>query len=228
MHFRREKLPPAAGDKALVGSWVQPGERIGVEEGKTIHKPAQRVEIFDGYLFAHSDTSDKEWIGGKYTVDTTKNPKWIDVELVGGIHGDKELTKLHGCYEVADGQLKIAFGTTGKRVLRPLELKPSGPDQVLFFDVKATKEPLIATEKVLREDVSAQQPKTNPKPPASGNERMFRVPEGGMTLPAIARLTLGTDQRWEDIYKLNPNLKPSDTVPAGTAVKLPPDARNPG
>jgi RNA polymerase sigma factor (sigma-70 family) len=161
MHLRRGKMPPAAGEKALVGSWENPFERIGAEEGKVFYTPMQRVEILDGYLFAYTQESGNggKWIGGRYTVDATKNPKWIDVELVGGIVGDKELTKLHGCYEVADGRLKLAFGTTGKRVYRPLELKPNAADQVLFFDVESTKEPVGVVEKVVREDVVVPAPK---------------------------------------------------------------------
>jgi uncharacterized protein (TIGR03067 family) len=140
MQFRREKLPPEPGDKALVGSWENPFERLGVDEGKNLRTPIQRVEILDGYLFALPDggVPNPTWIGGKYTVDTTKNPKWIDVELVAPL-GEK-VAKLYGCYEVADGRLKLALGTTGQRVLRPLELKAD--KDVLFFDVPATKEPL--------------------------------------------------------------------------------------
>ncbi len=62
----------------------------------------------------------------------------------------------------------------------------------------------------------------------TSGEKTFRVPQGGMTIRAIARFTLGTDQRWDDIAKLNPSLKADDIQPAGTEVKLPPDARNPG
>jgi uncharacterized protein (TIGR03067 family) len=145
MHFRREKLPHAADEKALVGSWENPFERIGVDEGKNLYQPIQRVEILDGYLFAFSMDKGRpdDWFGGKYTVDTTKNPKWIDVELVAPI-GDK-VTKLYGCYEVADGRLKMALGV--KRALRPLEFKSvSG---VMLFDLKPTKEPLAPAEKVV-------------------------------------------------------------------------------
>ena len=92
------------------------------ETDRRLHVPPPRVEILDGYLFAtisHGD--ERKWIGGRYTVDETKNPKWIDVDL-GGPFGEGKATKLYGSYEVVDGQLKLALGTTGKRLTRPLEL----------------------------------------------------------------------------------------------------------
>ena len=65
-------------------------------------------------------------------------------------------------------------------------------------------------------------------PPARATgEKLFRVPMGGMTMGAIARTTLGTEQRFDYIYRLNPHLRPDERLPAGTEVKLPPDARNP-
>ena len=139
IEFRREKLPPAAGDPTIIGSWQNLVERIGTEEGKTYHNRVQHIEILDSYLFAliADDSGGGSWLACRYTVDTTKNPKWIDLDLVGP-HGDK--SKLYGTYEFADGQLKLALGTTGKRALRPLELKPD--KDVHFFDVKIAKEPL--------------------------------------------------------------------------------------
>ena len=55
----------------------------------------------------------------------------------------------------------------------------------------------------------------------------YVVPPGGMTMKAVARLTLGNEQRWRDIYDLNSNLRPDDVLPPGTELKLPPDARLP-
>ena len=124
MEYRREKMPPAAGDKALVGSWG-----TAVFEGDK--RPATRVEIYDGFLFAFfpdnstpgSGDWSKDWVGGRYTVDQTKNPKWIDIELFGRLNDESSVTKLYGCYETAEGGLALALGTTGKRSLRPLEFK---------------------------------------------------------------------------------------------------------
>jgi hypothetical protein len=51
----------------------------------------------------------------------------------------------------------------------------------------------------------------------------YVVPQGGMSMPAISRLTLGTDKRWREIYDLNPQFAP-DSVPAGAELKLPANA----
>jgi hypothetical protein len=51
----------------------------------------------------------------------------------------------------------------------------------------------------------------------------FVVPSGGMTMKAIARLTLGTEDRWEEIYNLNPKYSTS-FVPAGAEIRLPANA----
>ena len=56
----------------------------------------------------------------------------------------------------------------------------------------------------------------------------FTVPAGGMTFPQIARQTLGTEQRWRDVWDLNPQFTRTDAaLPAGTVVKLPSDAKIP-
>jgi hypothetical protein len=65
-------------------------------------------------------------------------------------------------------------------------------------------------------------------PTRTGGDKTFRIPQGGMSMRAVARLTLGSEQRFDDIYRLNPHLKPDEILPAGTDLKLPPDARNPG
>jgi RNA polymerase sigma factor (sigma-70 family) len=168
MHFRREKSPPAAGEKALVGSWQGETKSYmttaetpnGGVVGSVLHIPAPRVEILDGYLFAFiEEGGNGKWLGGKYTVDTTKNPKWIDVELVSP-RGDK-VTKLYGCYEIAEGRLRLALGTTGKRVVRPLEFKHA--TDVLFFDLKLTN--VALGPKPVAVDYAV--PVGNPKPKAA-------------------------------------------------------------
>jgi LysM repeat protein len=62
----------------------------------------------------------------------------------------------------------------------------------------------------------------------SGGHVLFRVPQGGMSMRAVARWTLGNEQRWTEIYDLNPQAKPDEKLPAGTELKLPADARLPG
>ena len=173
--FRREKLPPAAGDKALVGSW-QRDSIVGSGDGQKIHVPPRRVEILDGYLFATIDNGNKqEWIGGRYFIDTTKNPKWIDVDLGGPYRGDSKSTKLYGSYEVVDGNLKLALGSSGKRLMRPLELKPGSG--VMFYDVKPTKDPIPPSEKIVHEPPAIKfEPLPGP-PPATADPITPRVPE---------------------------------------------------
>ena len=47
-----------------------------------------------------------------------------------------------------------------------------------------------------------------------------------MTLKAIARERLGNEQRWRDIWDMNPQFTDVNAiVTAGTEVKLPSDAR---
>ena len=57
-------------------------------------------------------------------------------------------------------------------------------------------------------------------------QRTFTVPAGGMTMGSIARDTLGSPNRWQDIYAVNPSLSPGDVLPAGTVVKIPADVKN--
>jgi RNA polymerase sigma factor (sigma-70 family) len=150
MQFRRGKLPPAVGQKALLGSWI--GEPVYINQGQGLPRRTftPRIEILDGYLFVCIQPgSAEEWIGGKYTVDLTKNPKWVDVELVAPYSAEK-LTRLYGSYEVTDGQLKLVLGT--KRATRPLEFKKE--QGVFLFQTKRTREPV---------DAPSQAPTPRPK-----------------------------------------------------------------
>jgi hypothetical protein len=64
-------------------------------------------------------------------------------------------------------------------------------------------------------------------PTTPRGEKTFRVPQGGMSMRGVARLILGNEQRWRDVYDLNPQLRPDEILPAGTELKLPADARTP-
>jgi hypothetical protein len=55
-------------------------------------------------------------------------------------------------------------------------------------------------------------------PDGSGN---YRVRDGGEHIFDIARNVYGTGDRWAEIYRLNPGLRPEFPIPAGTVVKLP-------
>jgi nucleoid-associated protein YgaU len=63
---------------------------------------------------------------------------------------------------------------------------------------------------------------------SAGTSRTFTVPAGGMTLRAIARHTLGSEQRWAAIWEANPQITQADgVIPAGTVLQLPAGARVP-
>jgi MraZ protein len=62
-----------------------------------------------------------------------------------------------------------------------------------------------------------------PLAPSPGPVQNYQVhsPE---TMRDLARRTLGSAERWTDIHKLNPMLKPEETLAAGTTIRLPGDA----
>ncbi|MDB5308411.1 MAG: sigE 29 [Gemmataceae bacterium] len=147
LHLRRDPLPASAGEKRLLGSWEGvPGE-IRRPNGEITRLPGRRVEILDGFLFIllpKDGYPDGVWVGGRYTVDTTKNPKWIDVDLVGAYPNEK-VTKLHGSYEAEDGRVKLTLGLIGQRAFRPLDLSPAPGSQAdnLFFELRPATTSLI-------------------------------------------------------------------------------------
>jgi division/cell wall cluster transcriptional repressor MraZ len=63
-----------------------------------------------------------------------------------------------------------------------------------------------------------------PLAPAPGPVQTYSVRANGETFREIARRTLGSSERWTEIHKLNPDLKPEMPLSAGTTVKLPGDA----
>lgn len=67
------------------------------------------------------------------------------------------------------------------------------------------------------------QPGEPPLAPAPGPVQLYHV-HGKETLQEIARRTLGTGERWVDLHKLNPTLKPDEPLSSGTTVRLPADA----
>jgi MraZ protein len=59
--------------------------------------------------------------------------------------------------------------------------------------------------------------------PAPGPVQLYHT-HGSETLQDIARRTLGSSDRWTELQKLNPTLKPDAPLSAGTTVRLPGDA----
>ena len=168
MTFRRGKTPPAAGDRALVGSWV--GKEIVTKGGPK--EPDRRftpqAEILDGFLFVRMDTGSDEWMGGRYTVDVTKNPKWVDVELAAPPDGNNKVAKLYGSYEAADGRLKLVLGS--KRATRPLEFKDGL--ELLNLD-------LMPKTTVAAKPDAAPMPRAKPKDVAKPTGALLPDKDGG-------------------------------------------------
>lgn len=73
------------------------------------------------------------------------------------------------------------------------------------------------------DDSPKTQPGEPPLAPAPGPVQIYRV-HGAETLHDIARRTLGSSERWSDLHKLNPMLKPDEPLGSGTVVRLPADA----
>jgi MraZ protein len=63
-----------------------------------------------------------------------------------------------------------------------------------------------------------------PLAPSPGPVVLYRVASTGETFKTLARKTLGTAERWSDIYKLNPAMAPDGVIGLGTSVRLPGDA----
>jgi hypothetical protein len=61
--------------------------------------------------------------------------------------------------------------------------------------------------------------------PAQSQERIYQVPKNGETFWEISRKTLGNPNRWPEIARLNPQIKPQYSVPGDTKLKMPADAR---
>lgn len=62
---------------------------------------------------------------------------------------------------------------------------------------------------------------------AATGRTTFVVPRGGMTLPQIARQTMGSEQYWRDIFDMNPQFRADELLPAGTELRLPANAKLP-
>lgn len=63
-----------------------------------------------------------------------------------------------------------------------------------------------------------------PLAPSPGPVVVYQVRGAGETMREIARRTLGGEDRWPDVHRLNPALQPDSVINAGASVKLPADA----
>jgi division/cell wall cluster transcriptional repressor MraZ len=66
-------------------------------------------------------------------------------------------------------------------------------------------------------------PEEPPLAPPPGPVQTYKV-RGNETMRDIAQRTLGSAERWSDIHKLNPMLKPDLVLASGTVVQLPGEA----
>lgn len=66
---------------------------------------------------------------------------------------------------------------------------------------------------------------TPPSASAVAGEPTYKVGDKGETLREIAKRTLGSEERWAEIDKLNPELRSQGIIPAGKVVRLPAEAR---
>ncbi|MCS6866765.1 MAG: sigma-70 family RNA polymerase sigma factor [Gemmataceae bacterium] len=133
---RVRQYPPSAGVPELVGSWEQPVHefrRLTDRTPRVTFRGGQamlaRVEIYDGLIFIGNLpglTDHSDWIGGTYTVDTTRKPAGIDITL---FHPLAEgVSKLYGSYEITRNGLKLVIGLTGKRAARPMDFLAPAQD----------------------------------------------------------------------------------------------------
>jgi MraZ protein len=112
----------------------------------------------------------------------------------------------------------------------PAEKKPS-TDVAPLELASPPSRPAAATPPVSRNAPSPPPPppETRPMPgepplaPPPGPVQNY-VTHGGETMQDIARRTLGGPERWTDIHKLNPTLKPDTAFAAGTMIRLPGEA----
>jgi hypothetical protein len=101
----------------------------------------------------------------------------------------------------------------------------------------------VPPERILKRDygsVILDQPATSAATPSSPTpvaaatlgattstlpEKSYRVRGGGAMFLTIARSTLGNDERWPEIYRLNPSFDPTKFIPGGTVLRMPGDAK---
>ena len=143
--YRRAEMPKAAPDPTLLGEWTfAPNQTFISEIGEKRIVMQPRAVVYDTHLFinvpsgAYSDG--KVWIGGRYSVDRDKNPKWIDIELFSPLD-QHQPKKIYGSYAETKDGWQLALSLNGKRAIRPLAMTTHRPgDDWLYYSfVHATK-----------------------------------------------------------------------------------------
>lgn len=127
----------------------------------------------------------------------------------------------------------VRYGRALAEYNRRKPLQNNGPVEVPPIHVLKKRYPqfLGTTSTSSREQTSSSLPGEFRPAGGSGDaapvfrtsgSKSYVIPPGGMTMQAVARLTLGSTTRWREIYDLNPQF--STDVPAGAQLKLPADA----
>ncbi len=75
---------------------------------------------------------------------------------------------------------------------------------------------------------AAKVPMMDRPPSAPVADNAYWTPTGGETLREIARKKLGDGERWTEILKLNPDVRPESVVPGGTMIRLPGEVTSSG
>ena len=109
-----------------------------------------------------------------------------------------------------------------KKSETPLTNWNPGPKPLTNWNAPATVTPTSNVPAADHESAKTQ-PGEPPLAPAPGPVQLYHV-RGMETLHDIARRTLGSSERWIDLHKLNPTLKPDEPLHSGTTVRLPADA----
>jgi uncharacterized protein (TIGR03067 family) len=142
--FRREPMPPPADVPALRGSWERslmefaaPGATASLV-GNGGRPLTARVGVYDGFIFIGNLPGiggRTDWIGGRYTVDTSRNPAGIDIQLFCPL--PQGVDKLYGSYATTQDRLRLTLGVTGKRAARPMDFAPTEelPPAHIYFDL---------------------------------------------------------------------------------------------
>ncbi len=114
-------------------------------------------------------------------------------------------------------------------VAEPLPPMPPQPSlrrrrQLDGAGLDCNRSPEVKKEVIPVSATSKPEPGEPPMVVPAGPVQIYQVRAKTETLPDIARRTLGTSERCNEIVRLNPDLKPDSVLTLGTTVRLPADA----
>jgi len=115
--------------KRLEGTWRAVAVEVGGKETDDEIGP-NNLLVFSGTKLSSVIGVNKRTIECTYTIDPTKNPKWIDQTRT----SDK--VAWHGIYELKGDMLKVFLGPSGKR---PTEFKTKEGTQQVIHTLERVK-----------------------------------------------------------------------------------------